>query len=456
MAVSGQGNHSALPSPFLPLYTGSMFLNIQETWPVPVECLLSSAGGKTPPAREGMKARRRLMECDVLRQSVFRTIKLKLPYDRSLLETGRQFREACQMVLDFGFSSQTFNKNRLNRGTYREVGDRIPTLPSALVQTAGDQASESMKQAGLKERIRRKSLTIRYDKRTFKFHPDSHTISLTTVSGRLVFPVAHSPLIEKYRGEYTNAQLVIDGKHHRIFIMVQVEMPDRNTSIRTERKSDVKVLWIDRGIKNIAVLSSNKFYNSKHLREVKGRYQYNKRMLQHAGTRSAHRRLKEMSGRERRFVLDTNHVISKKIVNLPYDVFALEDLEAAKMKKRKNGRRFNRKLGSWSPHQLDLFMEFKAHDLGKTAVHVNPEYTSQECSRCGHVDRSSRIGSSFHCRMCGFQLHADLNASRNIEVLGRSEYFRLSSTSQSLRSDETMLTGMAEDSSKLHPSGWGS
>ncbi len=45
---------------------------------------------------------------------MFRTIKLKLPYDRSLLETGRQFREACQMVLDYGFAEKTYNKNKLN------------------------------------------------------------------------------------------------------------------------------------------------------------------------------------------------------------------------------------------------------------------------------------------------------------------------------------------------------
>ncbi len=67
-------------------------------------------------------------------------------------------------------------------------------------------------------------MTVRYDNRTFKFYPDSHTISLTTVHGRLTFPVAHSPMIDKYKGEYTNAQLVVDEKKKRVFIMVQVEM----------------------------------------------------------------------------------------------------------------------------------------------------------------------------------------------------------------------------------------
>ncbi len=157
----------------------------------------------------------------------------------------------------------------------------------------------------------------------------------------------------------------------------------------------------------------------------------------------------------RRFVPDINHVVSKQIVNLPCDVFALEDLDASSMRKG-NGRRFNHKLGSWSPFQLQQFMEYKAWDLNKTVVCVDPKFTSRMCSRCGYRDRNNRHGSIFHCKQCSFELHADLNASRNIEAFGRSEYFRLLSTSRSLRSSETMPTGMAEDSSKPHPSGWGS
>ena len=385
---------------------------------------------------------------------MFRTIKLKLPYDPPLLETGRQFREACQAVLDYGFAERTFNKNKLNRGTYRDVREAIPTLPSALVQTARDTASETLKQTKLRKKIHRKSLTIRYDRRTFKFCPDSLTLSLTTVQGRLVFPVRDSPLIEKYKGEYTNAQVVFDERHRKAYVMIQIEV-NREVEVK-EGIEDIKVVGIDRGIKNLAVLSNNMFFNSGHLKDVKGRYRYNRKRLQHAGTRSAHRKLKELSGRERRFVLDTNHVISKKIVNLPYNVFVLEALRSSKMKHKGIGRRFNHKLGSWSPYQLQQFMEYKAEEMGKSVKYVDPKYTSQKCSRCGYINKGSRNGSVFHCLNCSFELHADLNASRNIGVLGKSEYFRLLSTSQSLRSGETMPTGMAEGSNKPHPSGWGS
>ena len=140
---------------------------------------------------------------------------------------------------------------------------------------------------------------------------------------------------------------------------------------------------------------------------------------------------------------------SKQIVNHPFDVVAFEELRSTEMRKRGKGRRFSHKLGLWSPQQLEQFIEYKEQEMNKSVVYVNPKYTTQKYSKCGFVDRNNRKGRIFHCLKCGFELHADLNASRNIEVLGKSEYFRLLSTSQSLRFNETMPTGMVETSNKL-------
>ena len=67
------------------------------------------------------------------------------------------------MVLDYGFGNKTFKKNKLNKVTYRKVREMIPTLPSALVQTARGIASEALKATKLGKKIKRKSLTIRQD-----------------------------------------------------------------------------------------------------------------------------------------------------------------------------------------------------------------------------------------------------------------------------------------------------
>jgi hypothetical protein len=70
-------------------------------------------------------------------------------------------------------------------------------------------------------------------------------------------------------------------------------------------------------------------------------------------------------------VQDTNHVVSKKIVELPFDVFALEYLESAKMRK-KDGGRFNTILGSCLPFQLGQFIEYTTDDRNKSIIYVDP------------------------------------------------------------------------------------
>jgi putative transposase len=46
---------------------------------------------------------------------------------------------------------------------------------------------------------------------------------------------------------------------------------------------------------------------------------------------------------------------------------------------------------------------------------INPAFTSQRCSACGHVDGDSRKSQArFACTACGFADHADVNAARNI------------------------------------------
>lgn len=55
-------------------------------------------------------------------------------------------------------------------------------------------------------------------------------------------------------------------------------------------------------------------------------------------------------------------------------------------------------------------------------VWVDPKYSSQECSHCGHVDRASRKSQSeFECAACGHQENADINAAKNIKGRGTAD-----------------------------------
>ena len=60
-------------------------------------------------------------------------------------------------------------------------------------------------------------------------------------------------------------------------------------------------------------------------------------------------------------------------------------------------------------------LEYKLKRNGGTLVKVNPQYTSQKCSRCGHISKENRkTQAKFICEKCGNTLNADYNASLNI------------------------------------------
>ncbi len=79
------------------------------------------------------------------------------------------------------------------------------------------------------------------------------------------------------------------------------------------------------------------------------------------------------------------------------------------------GKRTNQSFVQLPFLQLVRMLEYKAKLVGMTVIRVNEAYTSQECSKCGHIDKKSRKSrGSFCCQGCGVHLHTDYNAACNI------------------------------------------
>jgi putative transposase len=60
----------------------------------------------------------------------------------------------------------------------------------------------------------------------------------------------------------------------------------------------------------------------------------------------------------------------------------------------------------------------KAEEAGRIVIPVNPAYTSQDCSGCGHRKKKTLAQRIHKCKECGLKLHRDLNAAHNILRLG--------------------------------------
>jgi IS605 OrfB family transposase len=137
-----------------------------------------------------------------------------------------------------------------------------------------------------------------------------------------------------------------------------------------------------------------------------------------AGTKSAKRHLRKLRRKQARFRRDCDHVLSKQIVQSaqPGATLVLENLtDIRKRSKIRKRTETSRRVHSWSFAQVKGFVAYKAEERGCTVVGVDPRHTSQACSCCGHVARNNRRSRGrFVCRTCGYELHADLNAARNI------------------------------------------
>ncbi|MBK5937599.1 hypothetical protein CCR81_12350, partial [Halorhodospira halophila] len=111
----------------------------------------------------------------------------------------------------------------------------------------------------------------------------------------------------------------------------------------------------------------------------------------------------------------------------------IEDLQVRNMTKSASGTAdqpgknvrakagLNRSILDQGWGKLRRQLEYKQAWRGGMVVAVQPMYTSQTCSVCGHVDQASRkTQSRFECAACGHSENADVNAACNILAAGHA------------------------------------
>ena len=112
------------------------------------------------------------------------------------------------------------------------------------------------------------------------------------------------------------------------------------------------------------------FGNSKNVERTRQHYSKQRSTLQKVGTKSAKTKLKKISGKERRFKKDTNHVISKTIVSKAKGTtraIGMEDLKYIRSRSRATVRYKGSKrdrYSKWSFGELRNFVTYKAKKEG--------------------------------------------------------------------------------------------
>ena len=310
--------------------------------------------------------------------------------------------------VDWSLVNKTYNKSRAHKDLYAALRLEYPTVPSALLQTVRDTAMEAVKATKFKRVPRKKPTSaLRYDDRTITIRGRALTLSCigARVKIALIVPEYFKEVYENW--EFSGASITYSKSSKQFWVRLVFE----KDAPPQEKKGDV--LGIDRGLYHLAVTSDKQFFSSNSIRATQRRYLHNRSILQQKGTRSSKRHLQKMSGREKRFMKDINHCVSKKIAHLPgIRTYSLEDLTSIRNQRR--NKKVNKWMSSWTFYQLEQFLAYKAEALGKKVEFVDARYTSQKCSRCGHIHSANRKKSRFSCGSCGYREHADINAAYNI------------------------------------------
>ena len=346
----------------------------------------------------------------------------------AVVETRKQYARAFNMSAECLINNSSTSKRFLHKVQYERIKGECPSLPTGLIQCARDVAVEAVKtwnvkktklkqkhpkKAGRMKPSMKEKCTMRYDVRTVTLRGSQLTFStcdkrIKTIISIPEFFTERYPETDGWK--LKGANIGIDRKG-RVFVNLIYECPDSVI----EGNND--------GVYNIVTTSEGDHYGAKDVRRVKRKYNHVRSELQEKGTRSAKRRLKAISGREKRFVKDQNHCISKKLANIDEDVsvYVLENLSSMNMLKLKgkSNKTMRKWLSNWSYSDLEFKLVYKCKMNGIRVEFVDARYTSQKCSVCKTIDKASRNGNRYTCRHCGSRMHADISRMDGVPQVNR-------------------------------------
>lgn len=235
----------------------------------------------------------------------------------------------------------------------------------------------------------------------------------------------HKSFIEKVlTGEYKLCDSSIQiKKGGGAELLLCVDVPD----IENKLNKDL-ILGVDLGINTPAYCAVNIGFHRKaigsnrELVKFRGQLQARRKQLQRDArfARGGQGRCKKLGVldkltlKERNFVKTYNHKVSKDIISnairFQCGVIQLENLSGIGKDKKNSWI-----LRNWSYFELQTMIEYKAKMNGIEVRYIKPAYTSQTCSKCGHVDKENRLTQKdFVCLSCGYSANADYNAALNI------------------------------------------
>lgn len=204
----------------------------------------------------------------------------------------------------------------------------------------------------------------------------------------------------------------VEDARGRWYVCLQVEVPDLAPA------PDVSV-GIDLGIKSLATLSTGEVVNNPR---VYSTWERRLATAQRAGNTA---RVRAIHAKITNIRTDHLHKASARIA-ASYRTIAIGNVSSSQLARTRLSKSVTD--ASWSTFRNQL--RYKASRHGGRVVDVDEKFTTQTCSSCGALPPERPRGIAglgireWECSACGSRHDRDVNAARNILMLGLSVQLR--------------------------------
>jgi IS605 OrfB family transposase len=388
-------------------------------------------------------------------------VKLDVPDERreDFHESARQFLYCANRAAEFCWDNNDYEQCVTANSTARDaLYDELRAetdLTANLVQEAIRRAVQAV--AGCVERWKQgkrvsqpefTSWSMLYDKRSATFYRNK--VSLSTVNGRVECdfelpsdsPTPYEQYVLSEEFEFRASTLQYDNATDEFYFHITTRKYDTEDGgdTDTEVSADTghqTVLGIDLGVNSLAVSSTGRFWNGDEYDHWCREFEKRRGGMQQRGTQAAHNALLRLGKREEAWRKQYLHTVANEIVTEAVehecDVIAFEDL--TDIRERLPQAKWHH---IWAFRRLVEYVGYKAPEQGVSVEQVEPNHTSQRCSRtdCGFTHEDNRDGEQFCCLKCGYEVNADYNAAKNVGMrYARKEHHRLRSSPKSAGGD---------------------
>lgn len=352
---------------------------------------------------------------------MLRTLKIKLaPTEEQqavLLATMERFNEACNWIAIQAFGGRVTNKIAIQKIVYFAVREQFGLSSQMTIRAIAKVAEAYKRDKRILPTFRLRGAIV-YDERILSFD-GMEFASIWTLQGRIKIAMLvcgyHAGVIGN---SHVRGQADLCLVNSRWYLLLVVDVPDEPCNGSDD------FLGVDLGIITLAFSSDGEAFTGELIERSRRIYAHRRRNLQRKSTRSAHRKLRGIAGKQARFQRDTNHVVSKRLVQKAKDThrgIALENLGGIRERAKTVMRKQKARHANWAFHQLRTFIEYKAAFVGVPVIAVDPRNTSRMCSECGYIDKANRVSQfQFLCKQCSFSACADYNAACNIRIRARA------------------------------------